>query len=29
MWQNAVDLYRFPEEMLPTTFIEATELETA
>ncbi len=26
MWQNAVDLYRFPEEMLPTTFIEATEL---
>lgn len=29
MWDNAVDLYRFPEEMLPTTFIEATELESA
>lgn len=28
MWQNAVDLYRFPEEMLPTEFHEATELET-
>lgn len=27
MWQNAVDLYRFPEEMLPTEFHEATELE--
>jgi len=26
MWDNAVDLYRFPEEMLPTTFVEATEL---
>ncbi|MFT5201786.1 MAG: putative TIM-barrel fold metal-dependent hydrolase [Candidatus Aldehydirespiratoraceae bacterium] len=26
MWDNAVDLYRFPEEMLPTNFIEATEI---
>ncbi|MEM7142863.1 MAG: amidohydrolase family protein [Actinomycetota bacterium] len=29
MWDNAVDLYRFPEEMLPTEFVEATQLETA
>ena len=28
MWDNAVDLYRFPAEMLPTEFHEATELET-
>ena len=28
MWDNAVDLYRFPDEMLPTEFHEATELET-
>jgi predicted TIM-barrel fold metal-dependent hydrolase len=29
MWDNAVDLYRFPEEMLPTEFHEAAELESA
>jgi predicted TIM-barrel fold metal-dependent hydrolase len=29
MWDNAVDLYRFPEEMLPTTFVEATEMTSA
>ena len=29
MWQNALDFYRFPEEMLPSEFIEATELQAS
>ena len=31
LWDNAVDLYRFPESMMPTTFTEGSvpALETA
>jgi len=29
MWQNALDFYRFPDEMLPTEFIEATTIASS
>ena len=29
LWENAVDLYRFPADYLPTNFVEATSTATA
>ena len=29
LWENAVDLYRFPADYLPTDFVEAERVEVA